>query len=154
MGTRHRQAVISKTGDLKIQQYGQWDGYPKGQGVDILKYLRSANLKKYQENLEKTPLITKKQGEKINKDEKWQNYYPYLSRDCGSKIHQMIEDGAVKFVQHTDEEECKQWCEGFYTIDFKRNVFITEYDGQTEEFDLDNLPSVKEYLAKFKDPDE
>ena len=31
--------VISK-GETKVAQYGQWDGYPSGQGVDILEFLK------------------------------------------------------------------------------------------------------------------
>jgi len=153
MGTRHSQSVITKEGDLKIQQYGQWDGYPEAQGVDILDYLKNGDLKKYQANLENVPLISNDQVEAVNKDENWAGNYPYLSRDCGSKIHQMIEDGVVEFVQHTSLEECKKWCEGFYTIDFSKNVFITEYYDKRVEVDLDNLPSKEEYLEKFKDED-
>lgn len=146
MGTRHRQAVIAKDGELKLQQYGQWDGYPEGQGIQILEYLKSGNLDKYQENLSKIPLITDEQSEVVDKDENWTKRYPYLSRDCGSNIHQMIEDGTVKFVSHIDEEEAQKWCEGFYTIDFKNNQFISEFYDVKSSFPLDNLPTEKEYL--------
>ncbi|QOD60636.1 hypothetical protein H9I45_15050 [Polaribacter haliotis] len=154
MGTRHRQAVITKEGDLKIQQYGQWDGYPDGQGKDILNYLRNGDLDRYQENLNKIPLINDEQIDEVNKDSNWTKNYPYLSRDCGSNIHQMIEYGVVKFVQHTDLEECQKWCEGFYTIDFQKGVFITEYYDNTVEFDLKKLPTEEEYLKAFVTEDE
>ena len=154
MGTRHRQAVIAKNGELKIQQYGQWDGYPDGQGKSILNYLRNGNLEKYQENLEKIPLINKKQVDEVNKDKDWNQKYPYLSRECGSNIHQMIEDGKVKFVQHTSLKECNQWCEGFYTIDFKKGVFVTEYRDNIVKLKLNNLPTEEEYLKMFKSNDE
>ena len=39
MGTRHLTCVV-KDGDYKVAQYGQWDGYPSGQGIDILTFLR------------------------------------------------------------------------------------------------------------------
>ena len=154
MGTRHRQAVITKEGKMKIQQYGQWDGYPDGQGRDILNYLRNGNLEKYQENLEKIPLINKKQVDEVNKDKDWKENYPYLSRDCGSKIHQMIEDGEVKFVQHTSLKECNKWCEGFYTIDFKKGIFVTQYYDNVVKLKLNNLPTEEEYLKMFKSNDE
>lgn len=38
MGTRHLVAVV-KDGDFKVAQYGQWDGYPSGQGKTILAFL-------------------------------------------------------------------------------------------------------------------
>ena len=76
MGTRHHQTVIDKNGKLRLSQYGQWDGYPKGQGIDILEYLRSADLEKYQENLSKLNRATEKQGEEIDKLKDWAERYP------------------------------------------------------------------------------
>lgn len=146
MGTRHLQSVITKEGKKKISQYGQWDGYPRGQGVEILEYLRKGNLKKYQSNLSKIPKITKKQVDMINKDPAWDKNYPYISRDCGYKIHQMIENGEVKFIVLMDEKEANEWCEGFYTIDFSKNTFTSEYHGRIKTFSLDKLPTKKRYL--------
>jgi len=145
MGTRHTQTVIAKDGTKKIEQYGQWDGYPSGQGIDILNYLKTGDLSKYQENLEKIPLITDKQVKDVNKDANWTKTYPYLSRDCGSDIHKMIEDGEVKFVKHCGEE-AKGWCEGFFTIDFSKNEFTSVYYDESATFKLDELPSEEDYL--------
>jgi len=147
MGTRHRQAVISKRGALKIQQYGQWDGYPSGQGLDILHYLRDGDLKKYQKNLTQVKQITKAQTVEVEADENWPETYLFLSRNCGAKIHEMIEEGTVPYVLHTPEDECVKWCEGFYTIDFKKGIFLSEYRDVSKEFPLDNLPTDDEYLA-------
>lgn len=146
MGTRHHQVVINEEGKTKVSQYGQWDGYPSGQGKDILEYLKKGKLDEYLKNLNKIPIATKKQLEKVNSDKDWKINYPYLSRDCGSDIHQMIEDGVVKFVVHIDSEEAKQWCEGFYTIDFKEGTFKSEYHGRSKTYKLNKLPSVKKYL--------
>ena len=146
MGTRHYQKVITKSGDIKIRQYGQWDGYPSGQGIDILTYLRNGNLVKYQENLENIRPIRHGETEIVNKDKAWSTNYPYLSRDCGSDIHQMIENNTVKFVGLTNEEDANNWCEGFYTIDFNQNVFISQYSDKVQVFPLDKLPTDEEYL--------
>lgn len=154
MGTRHRQAVISKKGILKVQQYGQWDGYPSGQGSEILRYLKSGDIKKYHKNLTKLKKATKAQLKIVEDDENWTQNYPYLSRDCGSRIHQMIEDGTVPFVIHTPEEECRQWCEGFYTIDFHKGLFISEYYGKIKSYPLDNLPDDDVYLKDMEDETE
>lgn len=148
MGTRHKQTVIDKDGNIKIAQYGQWDGYPSGQGCDILEYLRNGNLKEYQKRLSALPLITKEQAEEVDKNENWTKEYPYLSRDCGARIHKMIEKGDVKFVSHIEEKEARQWCSGFYTIDFQKNEFTTEFDGKTITFKIDNLPSYERYLRE------
>lgn len=146
MGTRHKQTVIAKNGEVKIQQYGQWDGYPDGQGKEILAYLRTGNLEEYQKNLAIIPLITEEQSKELDENKNWPKEYPYLSRDCGSKIHKMIEDGDVKFVQHIEEEEARKWCEGFYTIDFSKNEFISEFYRTKKTFPIDNLPTEEEYL--------
>lgn len=52
MGTRNLTMVIDKVGDTKIAQYGQWDGYPEGQGKTILNFCREkGNLDKLQKML-------------------------------------------------------------------------------------------------------
>mgnify|MGYP003381670064 CR=1 FL=1 len=38
------------------KRQGQWDGYPKRQGLEILKYLRTGDLEKYQSNLDQLKL--------------------------------------------------------------------------------------------------
>ena len=151
MGTRHRQEVITKDGEMRIQQYGQWDGYPEGQGIDILGYLRHGDLETYQKNLSNIPEISEDEHMFVNSNEDWPKVFPYLSRDCGSKIHQMIEDGVVRFVNHVPKEECDKWCEGFYTIDFKNDLFISEFRGKVVEVKISNLPTEEEYLKMFEE---
>ena len=149
MGTRGHQKVINKKGELKISQYNQWDSYPSGQGVDILGYLREGNLDRYQKELDKIRQITDEEAKVVDADSEWKMNYPYLSRDCGSKIHQMIEDGKVKFVQFIDDEEAISWCEGFYTIDFQQNKFVADYHGITREYSLDDLPTDEQFLRQM-----
>ena len=49
MGTRHLIVVYYK-GKLYIANYGQWDGYPEGQGKTVLKFVSDpANLAKLKE---------------------------------------------------------------------------------------------------------
>ena len=150
MGTRGYQVVINETGDFKLRQYNQWDSYPSGQGKSILEYLKKGKLDTYLKNLNKIPIANEKELEEVGKDKHWQNNYPYLSRDCGSRIHQMIEDGTVKFVNHIDEKEAFDWCEGFYTIDFKEGTFKSEYHGTVKTYKLSKLPSVKKYLKDMR----
>ena len=150
MATRHIQKVIDKNGKVKISQYGQWDGYPEGQGVKILNYLKTGDLEKYQKELEKIHPITEEEAEMVRNDKEWKRNYPYLSRDCGANIHRMIEEGKVKFVDLMPDEEAKLWCEGFYTIDFRYGHFITEYKGIKKVFSIYHLPSEEKYINSFK----
>jgi len=156
MGTRHFQVVIDKEGNEKVKQYGQWDGYPEGQGVDILTFLsiNKPKLKEYQENLKKIGVMTPAEMEIVDEVDDWPNKYPHLSRDCGSRIHQMILEDKVPKVVLMDKAEANRWCEGFYTIDFQKNVFIAEYYGTIKEYPLNKLPSKAKFLRDFKQPKE
>ena len=146
MGTRGHQRVITKKGELKLSQYNQWDSYPSGQGLQILNYFRTGDLKKYQDNLNNLSQITIEEAAIVDADKDWKINYPYLSRDCGANIHQMIEDGEVKFVQFMDDE----WCEGFYTIDFHENKFIAKFHDVTREYPLNDLPSDEEFINQME----
>ena len=154
MGTRHHQTVIDRNGKLRIAQYGEWDGYPKRQGVEILKYLRTGDLEKYQSNLDQLKKVTKQQGEEIDKDEDWAEKYPYLSRNCGFKLHKMIEDGIVQFIGWCSKKEANKWCEGFYEINFKKRTFNSQYHQINVTVSLDNLPTEEEYLKMTESNEE
>lgn len=146
MGTRGHQRVINKKGALMLSQYNQWDSYPSGQGLQILNYFRTGDLKKYQDNLNNLSQITIEESAIVDADKDWKINYPYLSRDCGANIHQMIEDGEVKFVQFMDDE----WCAGFYTIDFHENKFIAKFHDVTREYPLNDLPSDEEFINQME----
>ena len=49
MGTRHLICVV-KDNEYKLAQYGQWDGYPEGQGVNILRFLRDFDRDVFEKN--------------------------------------------------------------------------------------------------------
>lgn len=166
MGTRHRQIVINKEGKVKVDQYGQWDGYPEGQGIEILKFLKNSNLEQYEKKVSNLKKLNKKICDRINKeiqpilDEKLdpglerfklrenEEYYA-LSRDCGSDIHNLILYDKIKYVDFCGKEGAS-WCEGFYTIDFNKNEFKVEYYDIIKIYKLNNLPDEKQFLKDFK----
>ena len=43
MGTRNL-TIVHSNGEYKVAQYGQWDGYPEGLGIQLLKYLKEINM--------------------------------------------------------------------------------------------------------------
>jgi len=65
MGTRNLTMVISG-GETKIAQYGQWDGYPRGQGKTCLEFLKANNLDKFKEKLK----LLRWETPKMQKEEK------------------------------------------------------------------------------------
>lgn len=153
MGTRHIQKVINSNGELKIAQYGQWDGYPSGQGVRILEFLKSTHFNyNFRENLNAVKQATAEDWKSLHtlSDEEFKSKYFHLSRDCGSKIHYLISFGLVDMVEITSDEEANKWCEGFYTIDLQKNVFISEYYGKKKTYKLDKLPTKEKYLKDMK----
>lgn len=56
MGTRHFIGV-KQNGEFKVAQYGQWDGYPSGQGANVLKFLQNVDLKQFAEKVSKCVFI-------------------------------------------------------------------------------------------------
>ena len=95
MGTRNLTIVYSN-GEYKVAQYGQWDGYPEGLGVQLLKYLKGININELRNAVNDCTYLSKEDFDEINKniDEvrndnprfSWQKFYPELSRDTGRDI--------------------------------------------------------------------
>ena len=50
--------ILKKDNQFKVFNYGQWDGYPAGQGKDILNLLSSQNIKKLSDNLEHVEYVS------------------------------------------------------------------------------------------------
>jgi len=146
MGTRHLTCVV-KDGEYKVAQYGQWDGYPSGQGLDALDFLKNMDRDKFLSSLAATYQPTEEQiaswwkevGYDIGSNDGWvshdisQKYkdkHPSLSRDAGTKILQMIQDASepvplnlyLKFAAES------LFCEWAYVIDFDKNTFEV-YEG-------------------------
>lgn len=81
MGTRHLIEVIDEYGDLKVSQYGQWDGYPSSAGVDILNFLKKIDLEDFKTRLLSCEFLTEEELEKLDE---LQIPVPYhRSRDGG-----------------------------------------------------------------------
>lgn len=84
--------MVISNGETKIAQYGQWDGYPEGQGKTALEFLRGVDLDKFRARLAQLRWLTKEEGEEIDKlpDGLWQKMHPYLSRDRGADILNLV----------------------------------------------------------------
>lgn len=147
MGTPHYQKVYDTQGILRVAQYGQWDGYPSGQGVAILNFLRSVRDTSYLRHLESLEWMQEADWKAIEGYEDWVTKYPHLNRDCGSDIHWLITMGKVQKVDMTEQAEADKWCDGFYTIDFENRTFIAEFRGVMNSYDLESLPSDKQFIS-------
>ena len=99
MGTRNLTVVV-KNGEYKIAKYCQWDGYPEGQGIDVLKFARkllNADCRKvFEEKVDAIVPATQEYidslNEKIDKGEysNWTQVFPEFSRDTGAEILDIV----------------------------------------------------------------
>jgi hypothetical protein len=144
MGTRHL-INVKIDNNLKVAQYGQWDGYPTGQGVSITRFLKTMDeplfrerLKAlhwwdevdelhYTENLRKT--FPEQVGDTfvtLEVDDWIKETYPELSRNTAANILSLIQNGSVTtVVDQRDFEDDTLFCEYVYLIDMdKRCVHI------------------------------
>jgi hypothetical protein len=136
MGTRHLIAVKTD-GEYRVAQYGQWDGYPSGQGTTVLEFLHNTNLEGFRNQVKKCRFITEEESESIDEmfSINWIEHYPQLSRGMGGKI--------LSFVMDNKDNEClivnsiefaadSLFCEWVYVIDFDENTFEV-YKGFVKE---------------------
>lgn len=130
MGTRHLIAV-QLDNQYRVAQYGQWDGYPSGQGKTVLEFLKSMDRKKFEERLRQSSFLSDDEIEGINKqikddrlEEKWQRKWPHLSRDAGADILQMVQDSeaGLKLKDSIAFAADSLFCEFAYVIDLDKNV--------------------------------
>lgn len=149
MGTRHLICVVSN-GEYKVAQYGQWDGYPSGQGLSILNFLHSDQLAAFKENLPKCSWISEDDiakywsefGVNIRENgsisyeiyNKFSAKHPQLSRDTGADVLKVIASApdGVKLRNDYDFSRDSLFCEWAYVIDFDKNTFEV-YQGFNEK---------------------
>jgi hypothetical protein len=158
MGTRNLTVVKNLEGTTKIAQYGQWDGYPQHSGIIALEFLRDkVNKDNLLVELQNVEFIDEEEANAIyegfdhddNDPTKYLNAYPGLHRDTGIDILKVVANtmNTIKTIDNSEFAKDTLFCEGIYEVDFSTNKFISTYDGKVVEFDLDTLPTDKEYLS-------
>ena len=119
MGTRHMIAVILG-GEPRIAQYGQWDGYPDGQGVDVLAFAQGLSggtipgvLDKFKAQVAKCRFLPEDEANAIFQESPW------MSRDTGSDILDLVmkaPDGLPLFSSYKFARNGLM-CEWAYVLD-------------------------------------
>lgn len=166
MGTRNLTIVSNSAGDIKVAQYGQWDGFPSVGGLNILRVISDADkLAQLSKTIEKVQLtdagsaVFKDYNSRVSREETTSedDYYftNFASRDVGTKILQNIVDadmnrlpeefeGVLYLVDSFDFLEDVS-CEWAYWLDLKeQNLTVYKYGEPIAQFSLNNLPSEKE----------
>lgn len=148
MGTRNLICVV-KDNDYKVAQYSQWDGYPEGQGIVILNFLRENDMTKFREQVDMCEFITdddffnKAYAELgidttsgyINLEDsiKFSNKYPQLSRDIGGGILEFIQNNNNVLLKNSiDFANDSLFCEWAYVVNLDSNLFEV-YEGFNKE---------------------
>jgi hypothetical protein len=174
MGTRHL-VTVRNEGEYVVAQYGQWDGYPSGQGITILGFLNSeGNIEKLKEALKKVRFIDFKGRDKefIEEYEKnapeWSSdpdnrtfeqrrwFKSYCSRDVGGEILENIAvstDSEILLKNSLDFGDDSLFCEYAYTIDLDKNTFeiYEDFKGNPiKEYRLDMLPTETVFLSDLE----
>lgn len=144
MGTRHLICVV-KNGEYKVAQYGQWDGYPDGQGTGVLKFLTGMNKELFTQKVEQLSFATEEEhkqtyidaGAEPNSEwvtmdvsDRHKKLYPENSRDTGSDILGMVQNSTkpLKLINGIDFADDSLFCEWAYVVDLDKNTFEV-YEG-------------------------
>lgn len=170
MWTRHIIAV-KQAWVFKVANYGQWDGYPTGQGEAIRAFLSEVDMDIFKEKISACRAITSQELEDIpDVDENWVEWpeaYPWLSRDAWASILSYImEDKSVLKMA----ENCltpNMWIEWSYLINLDAMTLsvyrwsILSHEKYVRKpndhrpaaalhtYSLDNLPTKTDWLHKY-----
>lgn len=136
MGTRNLTVVVFGE-EIRVAQYGQWDGYPSGNGVVILDFLRNKMNAKFFSGLLRTKFIDNKEIQKKWKNvgaddsvmvdmgvaEKFKEKYFQLSRDCGANVLEHIQNtsGNIELGNEFVFGGDSLFCEWAYVVDLDNN---------------------------------
>lgn len=157
MGTRNLTCVVVDD-KFKVAQYCQWDGYPSGQGMTVLDFLRinQNKLKTFQLLVERLVEATDEQikalwvscganpdSNEVSLDisDKMKLLHPQFQRCLGADILRMIMAGEINNVQcQTEFAGDSLFCEWAYVIDLTNQTFevykgfVKESHEHTERF--------------------
>ena len=142
MGTRHLICAVVD-GELKLANYGQWDGYLEGQGMNILNFLRAnqAGLSLVADNLRASRFGTPEEIEaayakfSTNGGMTWdqadafkKSDMGHLSRDTGADILPILLDRPLLLKDSFSFGADGLFCEYAYVLDFDNRAFEV-YEG-------------------------
>jgi len=139
MGTRHLISVYVD-GEVKMAQYGQWDGYPAGQGSTVVAFLREVDLDAFVAQARKTRMVTPTalkalwvaagadpDSDMVNMtvSDAFKEANPQLSRDSGAGTlpYIMLAEDPVVNVDSTSFAGDSLFCEYAYVIDLDSMTF-------------------------------
>lgn len=134
MGTRNLVCVLVD-GEIRVAQYGQWDGYPSGQGTTVLNFVQSIvednDVNAFADRVRNLKTLSHDEVDKIWRDigadenrsismevsNAAARTHPELSRDTGGRILELINNGDVENVfLSTEFAHDSLFCEYAYVV--------------------------------------
>ena len=127
MGTRNLTAVYCD-GEYKIAQYGQWDGYPEGQGATALAFANKISdvysRELFREKVRKCHWLTEGEISAIDALPDWSKKFPELSRNTGAEILELVNSSdGLGLVNNVEFAADSLFCEWAWVIDLDKNTF-------------------------------
>ena len=168
MGTRNLTKVI-KDDKVVVAQYGQWDGYPSGQGLTgFFAVTKDDVMASLEANLNLIYYPTQDELGAMSKPfedghaEGWMTYesgkaygekYPSLTRDTCTEILYVIANATepVPIYLDLEFEDDDLFCEGVYEVNLDNKTYTSKYNGiiVTLTFDEAKELGVEGYLKRF-----
>ena len=156
MGTRNL-TIVKHDYQIKVAQYGQWDGYPRGAGQTIIDFLKAVDFDpaKFIEKLKLCQFVPQSKLDKMT-DEQYGELCrtkPQFSRDTGAGILQMIWENTEKKFELKNAIEFgfdDLFCEWLYIIDLDHNKLIVRHnliDPFCVKYDFKYLPDTMDGLG-------
>jgi hypothetical protein len=139
MGTRNL-TIVKIGGEYKVAQYGQYDGYPEGQGLSCLNFLRNEmQEERFKAMLQKCSYLTEKgkleliqqyggtpDGRLSNEGcDAMLNDNPALSIRVGANVLSLVQNSSdgLKLDDYLDFVGDGLFCEWAWVIDFDTRTF-------------------------------
>lgn len=147
MGTRNL-TIVKYNDQIKVAQYGQWDGYPKGVGQGIVDFLHKTDLNEFKEKIKACHFISQKKLEKMTAEQygKLLNEHQQFSRDTADKVLDMIMENKKKVFELRNAIDFgfdDLFCEWLYIIDLDKDRLFVRHnllDPFCVVYNLRNLP--------------
>lgn len=144
--------IVYSGGKPVVAQYGQYDGYPSGQGAIALSFARRLNSPArravFQAKLERTRFVTDTELDDMYRSvgveggwltteqaQECNRRWPFFDRRIGAKVLNMISEAAVQpdsplLLINSMPIIARSWCEYAYVLDMDRET-LEAYRGYT-----------------------
>lgn len=135
MGTRHL-TIVQLNNEIKVAQYGQWDGYPGGQGRTVKEFIQGAKMDVFRERLKSCYFLTDEKikelyekegitGEFMNMEqaERFKSKHPQLDRDMGAEVLNYIyaSEGDIPLQNNISFAGDSLFCEWAWLVNMDTN---------------------------------